>query len=168
MNLPVPACRVRAECADLPHKPLGDFLHALDLRRVAVERALGFRLLNYLAILLARLLHERLFRHQTGHVLRALHAHRAGLRGVDPRAASQGQRGDQTGAAQHAADHGLIFHGHFSSPKRNDLDLAAADGEGGPSAHAPHCARWRSAWSINTSANRASTMGVARMPTQGS
>ena len=32
----------------------------------------------------------------------------------------------------------------------------------------PHCARWRSAWSISTSATIASQIGVARMPTQGS
>ena len=32
----------------------------------------------------------------------------------------------------------------------------------------PFCARWRSAWSITTSASIASAIGVARMPTQGS
>ena len=32
----------------------------------------------------------------------------------------------------------------------------------------PHCARWRRAWSISTRASRASAMGAARMPTQGS
>ena len=31
-----------------------------------------------------------------------------------------------------------------------------------------HCARWRRAWSISTSASMASAIGVARMPTQGS
>src|SRR5206468_4276441 len=32
----------------------------------------------------------------------------------------------------------------------------------------PHCARWRSAWSISTQASIASAIGVARIPTQGS
>ncbi len=42
-------------------------------------------------------------------------------------------------------------------------------GSAAPAARtSPHCARWRSAWSITTSASSASAMGVARMPTQGS
>jgi len=35
-------------------------------------------------------------------------------------------------------------------------------------ATSPHCARWRNAWSINTSASIDSAIGVARMPTHGS
>src|SRR3546814_422640 len=39
---------------------------------------------------------------------------------------------------------------------------------GATSPTSPHCARWRRAWSISTSASIASQIGVARMPTQGS
>ncbi len=35
-------------------------------------------------------------------------------------------------------------------------------------ATSPHCARWRNAWSISTSASMDSAIGVARMPTHGS
>ena len=47
--------------------------------------------------------------------------------------------------------------------------FACAGGmRGATSPTSPHCARWRSAWSISTSASIASQIGVARMPTQGS
>src|SRR5581483_2277383 len=39
---------------------------------------------------------------------------------------------------------------------------------GNTSPTSSHCARWRSAWSINTNATIASAIGTARMPTQGS
>jgi hypothetical protein len=48
---------------------------------------------------------------------------------------------------------------------RASMDVA---GIAATSPTSPHCARWRSAWSISTSASMASAIGVARMPTQGS
>ena len=65
-----------------------------------------------------------------------------------------------------------------AAPAGDDIDAARprpriryaerAGMRGAMTTTSPYCARWRSAWSISTSASIASAIGVARMPTQGS
>ena len=58
------------------------------------------------------------------------------------------------------------------APSADDLSVSegasCGDGVRLAALTSPHCARWRSAWSMSTRASMASAMGVARMPTQGS
>ena len=89
VHFPFPARRIGPEYAGLRDQPLRDRAGARHLRGIAVQQVPGLGLLQDVAVLLAGLLLQRLGRHHAGHVLRAVDADGARLRGVHARATRQ-------------------------------------------------------------------------------